>query len=154
MAFTQRLAIHFRDIQKNPPPLCYAEPEDPGKSMMHWIGWIEGPQDSPYAGGKFRLTIDFPVDFPFKPPVILFITSVFHPNISTKGEICLDILHSQWSPALTVRGLLISLCSLLTDPNPEHGLNRNALKLYRTDQKKYYEAAREWTKRYAMEDSN
>ncbi|CAF4019875.1 unnamed protein product, partial [Rotaria sordida] len=135
MAFAQRLTIHFRDIQKNPPPLCYAEPEDPDKNMMHWIGWIEGPQGSPYASGKFRLTIDFPVEFPFKPPVVLFITPVFHPNISKKGEICLDILHSQWSPALTVRGLLISLCSLLTDPNPEHGLNKSALKLYQTDQK-------------------
>ncbi|CAF3565984.1 unnamed protein product [Rotaria sp. Silwood1] len=154
MAFTQRLAIHFCDIQKNPPPLCYAEPEDPGKTMMHWIGWIEGPRDSPYSGGKFCFTIDFPVEFPFKPPVILFTTPVFHPNISTKGEICLDILHSQWSPALSVRGLLISLCSLLTDPNPEHGLNRNALKLYQTDQKRYYETATEWTKRYAMETSD
>ncbi|CAF2773865.1 unnamed protein product [Rotaria sp. Silwood2] len=154
MAFVKRLMSHYHDIQKDPPPLCYAEPEDPEKNMMHWTGWIEGPQGSPYVGGKFRLTIDFPVEFPFKPPVVLFITPVFHPNISKKGEICLDILHSQWSPALTVRGLLISLCSLLTDPNPEHGLNKAALKLYQTDQKKYNEVSREWTTKYAMKYSN
>ncbi|CAF1002960.1 unnamed protein product [Rotaria sordida] len=154
MAFTQRLTIHYREIQKNPPPLCYAEPEDPDKSMIHWIGWIEGPQDTPYAGGKFRLIIDFPVDFPFKPPKIHFITPVFHPNISINGEICLDILHSQWSPALTIRGLLISLCSLLTDPNPEHGLNKDALKFYRTDQKRYNDTAKEWTQKYATENNN
>ncbi|CAF1221952.1 unnamed protein product [Rotaria sp. Silwood1] len=154
MTFIQRLTINFREIQKNPPPLCYAEPEDPSKNMFHWIGWIDGPNDTPYAGGQFRLTIDFPPEFPFKPPTIRFITPIFHPNISTKGEICLDILHSQWSPALTVRALLISLCSMLTDPNPEHGLNRDALKLYRADQKIYNETAREWTEKYAMKNGN
>lgn len=150
MAFIKRLAIHFHEMRNNPPPLCYAEPEDPDKSMVHWIGWIDGPQDTPYAGGKFHFTIDFPLDFPFKPPGICFITPVFHPNISLKGEICLDILHSQWSPALTVRGLLISLCSLLSDPNPEHGLNKDALKLYRTNPELYDEMAREWTRQYAV----
>jgi ubiquitin-conjugating enzyme E2 D/E len=154
MNFTRRLAIHFREIQKNPPPLCYAEPKDPDQNMTHWIGWIEGPEDTAYAGGRFHFTIDFPVDFPFKPPEIRFITPIFHPNISAKGEICLDILHSQWSPALTIRGLLISLCSLLTDPNSEHGLNKDALKLSKTNQKKYNETVREWTRKYAMNNSD
>jgi len=154
MSFTRRLTIHFNEIQKNPPPLCYAEPEDPSQSMIHWIGWIDGPEDTPYAGGRFHLTIDFPVEFPFKPPEIRFITPVYHPNISAKGEICLDILHSQWSPALTIRGLLISLSSLFADPNSEHGLNKDALKLYRTNREKYDEAAREWTRNYAMENNN
>ena len=122
--------------------------------MIHWIGWIEGPEDTPYAGGKFHLTIDFPTDYPFKPPKMQFITPVYHPNISNSGEICLDILHSQWSPALTVCDLLISLCSLLADPNPEHGLNKEALKLYRTNVEKYNETAREWTKKHAMESNN
>ncbi|CAF3926764.1 unnamed protein product [Rotaria sp. Silwood1] len=153
MAYTQRLVIHFREIQKNPPPLCYAGPKDPSKSMADWIGYIEGPENTPYAGGKFHLTIHFSAEFPFKPPEIRFITPVFHPNISDNGEICLDILHSQWSPALTIRGLLISLCSLLTDPNPEHGLNKDALNLYRTNQEIYNKTAREWTRQFAI-DSN
>ena len=88
MTFTTRLAIHFRDIQNNLPPLCYAKPEDPSKSRAHGVGWIEGPKDTPYAGGKFYLTIDFSTDFPFKPPTIHFSTPVFHPNISVNGEIC------------------------------------------------------------------
>jgi ubiquitin-conjugating enzyme E2 D/E len=154
MSFTRRLIIHFNEIQKNPSPLYHAEPKDATKDMTHWIGWIDGPQDTPYAGGRFHLTLDFPSDYPFKPPEIRFITTVYHPNISVKGEICLDILHSQWSPALTIRGLLISLCSLLTDPNPEHGLNKDALKLYRTNLEKYDETAREWTRKYAIANNN
>jgi ubiquitin-conjugating enzyme E2 D/E len=153
MAFTKRLVIHYLEIQKNPPPLCHAEPKDPVNNMMHWIGWIEGPDDTPYAGGKFRFTIDFPTEFPFKPPTIRFTTPLYHPNISSKGEICLDILHSQWSPALTIRGLLISLCSLLADPNPDHGLNKEAIRMYRTNQTQYNETAKESTKKYAMEDN-
>ncbi|UJR16797.1 hypothetical protein I4U23_003696 [Adineta vaga] len=153
MAFAKRLAIHFDELQKNPAPLCYAEPEDPSKNMLHWVGWIDGPQNTPYAGGRFHLIIDFPLEFPFKPPTVRFTTNIFHTNISSNGEICLDILHSQWSPALTIRGLLISLCSLLTDPNPEHGLNKEALKLYRTDQKMYNYMASEWTSKYAKENN-
>jgi ubiquitin-conjugating enzyme E2 D/E len=154
MPLIRRLTIHFNEIQKSPPPLCYAQPEDAMKDMTHWVGYIDGPQDTPYAGGRYHLTMDFPSDYPFKPPQVRFTTPVFHPNISATGEICLDILHSQWSPALTIRGLLISLCSLLTDPNPEHGLNKDALKLYQTNLKKYNETAREWTRKYASENSN
>ncbi|CAF1365186.1 unnamed protein product [Adineta ricciae] len=149
MSFTKLLAIHYNELQKNLAPLCYAEPEDPTKNMLHWIGWIDGPDDTPYSGGKFHLIIDFPFDFSFKSPNVRFITQIFHPNISSNGEICLNILHSQWSPALTIRGLLVSLCSLVTDANPAHGLKKEALKLYRTDRQIFDQTAHEWTKKYA-----
>jgi len=151
MSLGRRLAIHHRDMEKNPPPLCYARPEDAAKDMTHWVGYIDGPEDTPFAGGRFHLIIDFPSDYPFKPPQMQFITPIFHPNISASGEICLDILHSQWSPVLSIRSLLISLCSLLADPNPEHGLNKDALKFYRTNKEKYEETAKEWTQRDAIE---
>ncbi len=154
MSIARRLAHHIRDMETNPPPLCHAQPKDAVKDISHWIGYIDGPEDTPYAGGRFHLTIDFPSEYPFKPPKMQFITSIYHPNISTTGEICLDILHSQWSPVLTVRCLLISVCSLLTDPNPEHGLNKEALKMYRLDQEKYKEIARQWTQKYAIEDKH
>ncbi|CAF1245615.1 unnamed protein product [Rotaria sordida] len=149
MAFSKRLSLHHRELEKNPAPLCHAQPEDPENDITHWIGYIDGPEETPFAGGRFHLNIDFPEAFPFQPPRIRFITPIYHPNISIKGEICLDILHSQWSPALSIRALLISLCSLLTDPNVEHGLNRDALKLYQTDKQKYEEIAREWTRKHA-----
>jgi ubiquitin-conjugating enzyme E2 D/E len=154
MTFVRRLIIHFNELQKNPPILCFAKPKNPSENMTHWTGYIDGPEDSPYANGRFELTIDFPPAFPFRPPDVQFITPIFHPNVSEKGEICLDLLHSQWSPAISVRDLLISICSLLTDPNPEHGLNKEAIKLYRSDRVKYDQTIREWTRKYAIKSNN
>jgi len=145
MNIARRLTLHFREIQKNPLSYCYAEPLDPENDLTNWKGWIEGPDDSPYSHQRFDLSINFPSDYPFKPPKIRFLTPIYHPNIGANGEICLDLLHSQWSPALSVHSLLISLCSLLTDPNPEHGLNKETLHLFRTDRSKYEQTAKQWT---------
>ncbi|UJR24005.1 hypothetical protein I4U23_026970 [Adineta vaga] len=137
-------------MENHPPPLCQAKPVDPTKDMFNWIGSIRGPEDSPFQGGIFHLTIRFPTDFPFKPPRVRFTTRVYHPNISSQGDICLDILHDKWLPVLTIRTVLLSLCSLLTDPNPEHGLDNEILNVYRTNKKQYEENAKEWTRKYAI----
>ena len=108
-----------------------------------------GPQESPYEGGVFFLSIQFPSDYPFKPPKIAFTTKIYHPNINNNGSICLDILRAQWSPALTITKVLLSILSLLTDPNPDDPLVPDIARLYRNDRKKYNETAKEWTKKYA-----
>ena len=64
------------------------------------------------------MQIVFPPDYPFKPPKIRFLTKMYHCNVDAKGGICLDILKEHWSPALTISKVLLSICSLLTDPNP------------------------------------
>ena len=71
-------------------------------AVFYWQATIMGPPDSPYQGGVFFLTIHFPTDYPFKPPKVAFSTRIYHPNINSNGSICLDILRSQWSPALTI----------------------------------------------------
>jgi len=77
-----------------------------------------GPTGSPYEGGVFFLDIQFPTDYPFKPPKLSFKTRIYHCNINSNGAICLDILKDNWSPALTSSKVLLSICSLLTDCNP------------------------------------
>ncbi|CAF0726160.1 unnamed protein product [Didymodactylos carnosus] len=148
MALTKCITKQLREMETDPPPLCSAQQLD---NLFNWSATIHGPPDSAYAGGKFQLSISFPTDYPFKPPKIRFTTKIFHPNISSNdGVICLDILRDKWSPALTIRTALLSVCSLLTDPNPEHGMEPEAVLLYRNNKKKFYEIAQEWTKKYAM----
>ncbi|KAM4874264.1 ubiquitin-conjugating enzyme E2 D4 isoform 8-T8 [Thomomys bottae] len=118
--------------------------------VFHWQATIMGPNESPYQGGVFFLTIHFPTDYPFKPPKVAFTTKIYHPNINSNGSICLDILRSQWSPALTVSKVLLSICSLLCDPNPDDPLVPEIAHTYKADREKYNRLAREWTQKYAM----
>jgi ubiquitin-conjugating enzyme E2 D/E len=95
-----------------------------GDDLFAWTATLVGPKDSPYEGGIFFLDVHFPVDYPFKPPKVTFVTRVYHPNVSSNGSICLDILKDAWSPALTISRVLLSISSLLTDPNPDDPLVR------------------------------
>ena len=144
----RRINKELLDLQKDPPSNCSAGPIN--DDLYYWQATILGPDDSPYKGGIFFLDIHFPTDYPFKPPKIYFKTRIYHPNISTNGSICLDILKDQWSPALTVAKVLLSICSLLTDPNPDDPLVPNIADLYRTNIEAYNTKAREWTNKYAM----
>ncbi|KAI1231567.1 Ubiquitin-conjugating enzyme E2 D1, partial [Lamprotornis superbus] len=119
------------DLQRDPPAHCSAGPV--GDDLFHWQATIMGPPDSAYQGGVFFLTVHFPTDYPFKPPKIAFTTKIYHPNINSNGSICLDILRSQWSPALTVSKVLLSICSLLCDPNPDDPLVPDIAQIYKSD---------------------
>ncbi|KAL2793316.1 acyl-CoA dehydrogenase/oxidase [Aspergillus keveii] len=120
------------------------------QAFFHWQATIMGPGDSPYSGGVFFLTIHFPTDYPFKPPKVSFNTRIYHPNINSNGSICLDILRDQWSPALTISKVLLSICSMLTDPNPDDPLVPEIAHVYKTDRPRYESTAREWTRKYAI----
>ncbi|KAK4478378.1 hypothetical protein RD792_013845 [Penstemon davidsonii] len=145
---SKRILKELKDLQKDPPTSCSAGPV--AEDMFHWQATIMGPTDSPYTGGVFLVTIHFPPDYPFKPPKVSFKTKVFHPNVNSNGSICLDILKEQWSPALTISKVLLSICSLLTDPNPDDPLVPEIAHMYKTDRAKYESTARSWTQKYAM----
>jgi ubiquitin-conjugating enzyme E2 D/E len=142
-----RITRELADLHSDPPANCSAGPE--GDDLFRWEGVIFGPADSPYAGGVFKLKIIFPVDYPFKCPTISFLTKIYHPNINAAGIICLDILKNQWSPALTISKVLLSICSLLCDPNPNDPLVPEIAHLYKTNPPEYNYNARTWTLQYA-----
>mmetsp|Transcript_10996 Transcript_10996/g.27680 ORF Transcript_10996/g.27680 Transcript_10996/m.27680 type:complete len:148 (+) Transcript_10996:83-526(+) len=144
----KRINKELSDLGKDPPANCSAGPVN--DDLFHWQATLMGPAESPYAGGVFFLDIHFPADYPFKPPKVHFTTRIYHPNINTNGGICLDILKDQWSPALTTSKVLLSICSLLTDPNPDDPLVPEIASLYKSDREKFNEKAREFTRKYAM----
>ena len=145
----KRITKELAELAKDPPANCSAGPID--DDLYHWQATIVGPSDSSYQGGLFFLNIHFPVDYPFKPPKLTFITKIYHPNINSNGGICLDILKDQWSPALTISKVLLSISSLLTDPNPDDPLVPDIANLFKADRKKYNDNAREWTRKFAMQ---
>lgn len=146
----RRILRELQDLQKDPPTSCSAGPVGSADSYR-WEGCIFGPEGSPYHGGVFKLTIQFPVDYPFRAPHVQFNTRIYHPNINASGMICLDILKGQWSPALTISKVLLSICSLLTDPNPDDPFVPEAARLYKENRTEYERLARLWTLQYAVE---
>ncbi|CAG2162853.1 unnamed protein product, partial [Oppiella nova] len=88
-------------------------------SNEHLIGTILGAPDTPFQRGVFRIDITIPDRYPFAPPVCRFLTNIWHPNISSvTGAVCLDILKDQWAAAMTIEGVLKSLQSFLSTPEP------------------------------------
>ena len=144
----KRIQKELIDFGRDPPANCSAGPTDES-DQFHWQGTLMGPEDSPYAGGVFFLNIQFPPDYPFKPPKVHFTTKIYHPNINSNGSICLDILKDQWSPALTISKVLLSISSLLTDPNPDDPLVPEIANIFKTDTERYNTTAKEWTQKYA-----
>ena len=133
MGTIKRINSELKELMSAPPANCSAGPV--GEDMFQWQATIMGPEGSPYEGGVYYLRIDFPRDYPFKPPKMIFLTRIYHCNINSAGGICLDILKDQWSPALTISKVLLSICSLMDDPNPDDPLVPDIADLLKRDKK-------------------
>ncbi|KAK4278719.1 hypothetical protein QN277_016527 [Acacia crassicarpa] len=103
-------------------------------NIFFWKGTITGSKDTVFEGTEYKLTLSFPNDYPFKPPKVKFETTCFHPNVDLHGNICLDILQDKWSSAYDVRTILLSIQSLLGEPNNSSPLNPQAAQLWSNQQ--------------------
>ncbi len=146
----KRLQNELQELQSNPVSNCSAGPIDTA-DITHWKATIFGPEGTPYAGGIFYMDITYTSDYPFKPPKIFFTTPIYHCNINKRGGICLDILKDNWSPALNTSKLLLSICSLLAEPNPTDPLVPEIAELLRQNKDVHDANAREYTIKYANE---
>merc|ERR1712110_1396146 len=115
---------------------------------------IDGPVDTPYFGGKFRVKLTIGKDFPQGPPKGFFITKIFHPNVSSKGEICVNTLKKDWKSELGLRHVLLTIKCLLIVPNPESALNEEAGKLILESYDDYYKRAKLYTEIHAKSSQN
>ncbi|XP_050763378.1 ubiquitin-conjugating enzyme E2 C isoform X2 [Gavia stellata] len=84
-----------------------------------------------YEELRYKLSLEFPSGYPYTAPTVRFLTPCYHPNVDTQGNICLDILKDKWSALYDVRTILLSIQSLLAEPNIESPLNTHAAELWK-----------------------
>jgi len=125
-------------------------PDETGEDPFTWYSVLRGPENSPYEGGTFKLKITIPEDYPEKPPKVEFITKIYHPNIGGNGDICMSLLEpAYWVPTMTIEKVVISILSLLCDPNPEDPSEPRIGALYLRDRALFNSNAADWTFNYA-----
>ncbi len=142
-----RIKNELKMLKKNPVYNCSAGPTN--SDLFSWNATIIGPKDTPYENGCFNLKICFTSTYPNEPPQVRFVTKIYHPNIDSEGGICIDILKDKWSPIQNIRTILLSICSLLDDPNPDDPLVPYIAELYKKNKKKFINEAKTWTTIYA-----
>jgi ubiquitin-conjugating enzyme E2 C len=111
----KRLQTELMTLMMSPTPGISAFPND--GDLLNWTATIAGPTETPYEGLIFKLSFAFPGTYPLTAPTVLFKTPIYHPNIDFSGRICLDILKDKWSAIYNVQSVLLSLQSLLGEPN-------------------------------------
>ncbi|PIK53737.1 hypothetical protein BSL78_09327, partial [Apostichopus japonicus] len=134
------------DINKNPTSLYRINSDD--TNILLWKGLII-PQQEPYNKGAFKIEINFPAEYPFKPPKITFKTKIYHPNIDEKGQVCLPIISPEnWKPATKADQVIQALLALVHSPEPEHPLRGDLAEEYAKDKKKFFRNAEDYTKKF------
>jgi len=145
----RRLMKERSTLEKNPLEFCIMEPME--SSDMHlWKVCLLGPVGTPYQGGKFYVKIDFPLQYPFKPPHFTFLTKVYHPSVQQdSGEICTDMVNEGWGPTLNVQHCLTVIYSMLRNPEADHPLEEAIAQQLRDKPKEFEKMAKKYTKEYA-----
>ncbi|KAK5992878.1 E2 ubiquitin-conjugating enzyme 11 [Cladobotryum mycophilum] len=133
---TKRLQTELMTLMTSPAPGVSAFPSADG-NLMSWTATIEGPKDTPYDGLTLKLSFAFPSNYPYAPPTVLFKTPIYHPNFDFSGRICLDILKDKWTAAYNIQTVLLSLQSLLGEPNNASPLNGEAAELWDKDPEEF-----------------
>ncbi|KAI0698490.1 ubiquitin-conjugating enzyme/RWD-like protein [Cytidiella melzeri] len=127
---TKRLSQELMNLMMTSPPGISAFPKSES-NLFEWAGTIEGAADTIYSGLTFKINITFPPNYPYVAPTIKFATPCYHPNVDiNSGAICLDILQDKWSAVYSVQTILLSLQSLLGEPNNASPLNPGASGLW------------------------
>ena len=130
-------------------PVPYAEVQI-GDDLTVWNCILTGPPNTVFKGGKFKFTISFTPEFPFKAPIVKFKTKIYHPNFDDEGSICIGILKSEsWKPALKLNVVIAAIVQLLVNPIPDDPLDTSIAEQFKTNRAEFDKIAKEWVKKYA-----
>lgn len=151
----KRLMAEYKQLTLNPPEGIVAGPMNE-ENFFEWEALIMGPEDTCFEFGVFPAILSFPLDYPLSPPKMRFTCEMFHPNIYPDGRVCISILHApgddpmgyessaeRWSPVQSVEKILLSVVSMLAEPNDESGANVDASKMWRDDREQFYKVAKQ-----------
>eukprot|EP00268_Persea_americana_P006942 TRINITY_DN1251_c0_g1_i2.p1 TRINITY_DN1251_c0_g1~~TRINITY_DN1251_c0_g1_i2.p1 ORF type:complete len:256 (-),score=50.23 TRINITY_DN1251_c0_g1_i2:882-1649(-) len=144
----KQLAKELKNLDETPPEGIKVCINDDDFSTI--FADIEGPAGTPYENGIFRMKLLLSHDFPQSPPKGFFLTKIFHPNIATNGEICVNTLKKDWNPSLGLRHVLLVVRCLLIEPFPESALNEQAGKMLLENYEEYARHARLYTGIHAL----
>uniref|UniRef100_A0A182JVG4 Ubiquitin-conjugating enzyme E2 G2 n=1 Tax=Anopheles christyi TaxID=43041 RepID=A0A182JVG4_9DIPT len=152
--FLNRSHFSFAELTLNPPEGIIAGPISE-ENFFEWEALITGPEGTCFEGGIFTAKLIFPPDYPLSPPKMKFTCEMFHPNIFTDGRVCISILHApgddplgyelsaeRWSPVQSVEKILLSVVSMLAEPNDESGANVDAAIMWRENREEFNKIAR------------
>ncbi|KAI9159238.1 SUMO conjugating enzyme Hus5 [Blastocladiella emersonii ATCC 22665] len=127
---------------------------DGSKNMRVWEAGIPGKTGTIWEGGLFKVNIEFPEDYPSKPPKVKFTPPLFHPNVYPSGTVCLSIINEDegWKPAISVKQVLLGVQDLLNDPNPNSPAQSDAYTLFVKNRAAYEKKIRQIAKENAPSD--
>ncbi|KAL4400927.1 ubiquitin conjugating enzyme Ubc7/UbcP3 [Malassezia pachydermatis] len=158
-AAVRRLMIEYKQLTSDPNTLFPAVGPISEDNYLEWEALLPGPDDTPYEGGVFSARLSFPPTYPLEPPKMRFDPPLFHPNVYPDGLVCISILHAagddpnmyetsaeRWSPVQSIEKILLSVLSMLAEPNVESGANIDACKLYRDNRAAYEKKIRDEVK--------
>ncbi|XP_067681674.1 ubiquitin-conjugating enzyme E2 L3-like [Haliotis asinina] len=144
----KRLVKEMADLQKKFPD-CVRQVIVNEQNVNEWFALL-CPDEPPYCKGAFKIVINFPAEYPFKPPKLTFKTKIYHPNVDEKGQVCLPIISPEnWKPATKTEQVLKSLVKIVQEPEPEHPLRADIAEEYTVNKKVFQKNAEEFTKKYA-----
>ncbi|KAM6493256.1 Ubiquitin-conjugating enzyme/RWD-like protein [Amanita muscaria] len=136
----RRVMRELTELKKNPPEGIRVQTNE--EDMMDVTGIIQGPEGTPYSGGYFKIKFRFTDEFPAAPPKCWFATKIFHPNVSSSGEICVNTLKKDWKSTYGISHILVTVKCLLIYPNPESALDEEAGKLLLENYSTYCDRAK------------
>uniref|UniRef100_A0AC35UCK3 UBIQUITIN_CONJUGAT_2 domain-containing protein n=1 Tax=Rhabditophanes sp. KR3021 TaxID=114890 RepID=A0AC35UCK3_9BILA len=136
------LALEYKKLTNETPEGFTVTPND--DNLLLWTVGIFGPPQTIYQGGYFRAQIKFPNNYPYSPPNFKFLNKIWHPNVYENGDLCISILHppvndpqsgelpsERWNPTQNVRTIMMSVISLLNEPNTSSPANVDASVMYK-----------------------
>lgn len=143
----RRLQTEYRQLQKESEYFYSIQLNE--NNIFIWDVLLFGPPDTLFEGGIFKCQFKFSSQYPNKPPEFKFITDLYHPNIYPDGKVCISILHEgedqwgyehiseRWNPSHSVNSILMSILSMLSNPNFESPANIDASVMWKNNWEQY-----------------